>query len=213
MASSNLARVDVPDTGPMGELGAGEQRPLKAIVLKLRFRMKGEDELDIYYSGIASHSLATADGFKVYLEKLVDGQEPGKWSPPNETQPVRSPLSIANRERRYIVVMLDKGNWQYSQDQFPFQVQEGRENFYVEARAAWRSGGQFHCDKQPPEGAGARVAYFIAKSEEDLADQGGQDFRTPFNIYVDLVLRGEDGRERLLPIAIDPDVGHPGGNE
>ena len=65
--------------------------------------------------------------------------------------------------------------------------------------------------KYPDKDVRCRVASFVADTAGHLGVNPPVD-HVPFNINLDLRLRRADGKIRLLPIIIDPDVGYPGGH-
>jgi hypothetical protein len=110
------------------------------------------------------------------------------------------------------VLYLEDRNWQFSVLHEPFEVEVGRDHLYLHALAAWSDADGSTAGPVPPVHAQSRVASFLANAAQDQIENGGitGEFWTRFNIYLDLrIRRGAD--TLLLPIAIDPDVGHPGG--
>jgi hypothetical protein len=148
---------------------------------------------------------------------LAQQPDANKGSLPKEPVPghSKSNLSIRFDQYAYIVILLEDGNWKFSAGAEPFQVEQGNAAYYTNPLCAWVDSAGAHTGKTPPPDS-CRVACFAADAAEDKANSDDPlDFSTGFNIYLDLALERKDNPNitRLLSIVVDPDVGHPGGNE
>jgi hypothetical protein len=204
-------------SSPMND-GAGDkpsnELPKQVLAWKVNWD-KVNSELVFFYELVAPYTLPTGtiEELHAFLNKIISGQDPGWRAPKSGSGNTGvSPLSIRHVERSIMVFYLDRANnWEYSKKKLPFQVEVGLEDYYTFARAAVLVGGNVKLVAKPNDGC--NCALFIADAASDRADHGiGTDkyFRTSFNIYVDLLTAQPP---RRLPIAIDPDVGHPGGSE
>jgi hypothetical protein len=221
MVSIRAANISVGEVGEMGDVDSNTVLPQKVIFWRLRIFESGtapNQRIEVGYNGVFSYMRTTEDITKV-LEKVLDGNFPAEtdWKTPKEygSTPPKTPLSIFNnKEKCYMVFILDKKNWQFAEKELPFQVENGKEEFYLGAKCAWKAGTKYYFRRRPSALVNCTVAYFIANGDEDSEFSAG-DFSTSFNIYLNLtfpVTIGSNVVTRLLPIMVDPDVGYPGGN-
>lgn len=204
-------------TSPMND-GVGDkpstQLPKQVLAWKVSWD-KINGELALFYESVAPYTLPTGtiEELHAFLKTIITGGDPGwKALKPGSGDTGASPLSIRLVEPTVLVFYLDRANnWEFSKKKVPFQVEVGLVDYYTFARAAVIDGGNVKFVVKPNDGC--NCALFIADAASDRADHGiGADkyFRSSFNIYVDLLTAQPP---RRLPIAIDPDVGHPGGAE
>jgi hypothetical protein len=179
-----------------------------------------ENRIHFEYDKAAQDTLSGRT-IETYLKGLVDGNIRPHWSPirarhaPADPKRRMTPFSIHSNEYRYHVLVLSDMNWQFSEEHVPFKVQNGRDHLYLQALSAWALGSNpAEVGEKPPLGASAKVAAFIANAKQDQIENGGFTgvFWTRFNFYLDLQM-DFNGSSVLLPITVDPDVGHPGGSE
>lgn len=220
-------RMPSEDVVPMGDRD-GRDIPSKVILFSIDFDMArrtdtdGEDleerSFSLRYNRSASDTLedSSEDGLEAYLAKVMKREEPASgWYKPHQENGTRTPLSICNQEDAVIIFVIGrKRNFWFATEDVPFRVLVDRQQYYVEAKRAilkvnrdpYTTRGQEYLDE-------CRCAYFIAYSGL-LANShlDGKDKPTPFNIYLDLVVKLENNHDALLPIVIDPEVGWPGGN-
>lgn len=199
---------------PMGPLR--KPPPRRAVVWRLDIKPKNQ-KIDIEYSGVYDHAFGPGEDIVSFLKALAQQPDANKGNPPKEPVPGhgKSNLSIRFDQFAYIVIVLEDGNWKYSGGVAPFQIEKGNANYYTEPLCAWLENGQPKTGPTPPADT-CRVACFVADAADDKANSPNPlDFSTAFNIYLDLALERKDDPDiiRLLSIVVDPDVGHPGGNE
>ena len=203
---------------PMGELPITGY-PRRVIVWNIRLEEAGGD-IDLRIAGAKDVDLPDNSyaSFKNYLDQVVRGDEPSSWDPVVEPIPGPSSLSLSFNQHAYMIFVLRGQNWQFSRGQRPFTVEKNRSEYYKTARCAWVdpiSGGVVVLERAHRQ-VRCEVAYFIADAAGDQEEHGDltvpdRDFRTSFNIFVDLILERAGGGSRYLPIVIDPDVGYPEG--
>lgn len=215
MVSTKRARIiDADDVVEMGKLSdrIPPDPPTHVIAWQLEITASG-GEVNVSYPKVWEFDL-NGDKIEKYLEEYARDPDKARGKAPKEDKPDKGKtnLSIRNKEYCYIVFVLANKNVQFSESpQEAFKVEKDNDKFYMEPLCAWLDGTNFKIGRKA--GPKSRVACFIADSERDQ-QASTQEFFTSFNIYLDLRLkRSDDPRiERLLPIVIDPDVGHPGGN-
>jgi hypothetical protein len=182
------------------------------------FITENNDEIDIGFDKVARHTLKTNETIDQYLATILPGGP--AWKNPSPTLKAEretGPLSIQKNDYSYVVIFLRNENLEFSKNMTPFQVKSDKSAFYSGARCIWKDGASAYSGEKPnPDVAvPCRVAYFIADSKADQHRFGkpvGMErvFTTHFNLYLDIV---STTTKRRTPIVIDPDVGHPGGNE
>lgn len=221
MVTNNRYSFYSQDMVKMGNLTGGI--PNKLILWQMNFDEEN-DEFRLYYRRVSTHTIPsstgtiTEDQLKAYLKKVVDGDEPD-WNSLKfgSDKTGLTPLSIHHLERSVMVFVVRKAKrWEFSADAVPFMVKQDRDHHYMMARAVELDGETVKLSEKP--GKGCRVALFVADAAADRQQYGtgaDKEFRTSFNIYVDLLLKRSDSldEDRRMPIGIDPDVGHPGGSE
>ena len=205
--STEAFRMTIAESENMG--AEPSTYPERVILWLLAFE-EINGELLMFYESTATHDLRSSNlaDFKAYLGEVLDGREP-QWGPCGADRPSRSPLSIAFNQYAYHVFVLTDKRWRFFSEGPPFKVQMGKADYYLMARCAWRDASGVVVGETPAEGIDSTVAFFIADAHGDL-EEHGEDQRTAFNIYVDLLMT-LGGRQYVLPIAIDPDVGFPEG--
>ena len=164
-------------------------------------------DISFHYDNASSGKISSQADLDKLIAKVANFTEP-RWGDVLSTTVGDTPFSInCTSKCVFVLVLHPSRNWQFSHDKAPFQIKSGREPFYFNATRVDRSG-------KPLVGAGTshgcKVAYFYGECDRDRAAQGGGDFKTAFNIHLDLLLYWQ-GKELTLPIVVDPDVGHPGG--
>jgi hypothetical protein len=186
--------------------------PKKVIFWRIKIGEDAAGNITAGYSGVATMDMASSKDITKILQQTVDGILPQTWKAPQKAGH-KSPMFIQNNEEAHMVFVVNSGNYEFSENSEPFQVEVGKDDFLLKPRCSWRAAdGTFHCERKLPRGERCRVASFIADSDDDLATGGGISFQTSFNIYLDLRLPSDNpGGVLLIPIAIDPDVGYPEG--
>lgn len=201
--------IVVPETDPMGS--APSDPPQDIILWKVKLKTSGD--IDILYEKAARDSLNDGTTIDDFLKEVVSGSLID-WREPNYCDPGPTSLSIHHPGYSYIVLVLENKNWQFSQGIDPFRVERGKSKYYLDPKCAWMTEGGPQVGRTPPEDVTATVACFIANATADQADSTTKpNFRTRFNIYLDIILKRTGRKPRLLPIAIDPDVGYPEGTK
>lgn len=145
-----------------------------------------------------------------YLAKNLATVIPG-WQAPDVSGQLVTPLSIHNEKNCAIILVLGNKNLNFASQHAPFMVKRGYEDEYV-GPCRVQSSGQIE-DNPNVKVDDCKVAFFVANTYKQ--HQGGDYNRVPFNIHVDLKIGVPDskGQTPLLPIIIDPDIGHPGGSK
>lgn len=201
-----------PETQPMGP--APTYPPNRIILWKVRLKIKSDDEVDIDYVKCAEDKLDTGENIDKYLKRLSRNVGAIAWKDPDYTNPGKTSLSIAHNGYSYMVFVLTKHNWQFSEEMDPFRIEDGKEGYYLDPKCVWKQGRESYVARQPPKGASSTIACFVANAEEDYNNSPTKPrFNSRFNIYVDFILDSTGGGPRLLPITIDPDVGYPEGTK
>lgn len=199
---------------PMGTLNKAP--PTHAIVYRLNIKPKNK-KVDVEYSGAYHHDFGPNEDIVSFLKRLAQNPDANMGTGPDEPVPGhgKSNLSIRFDQFAYIVILLEDGNWKYSEERAPFEVEEGNAPYYTNPICAWMYNNGPVVGPTPPANT-CRVACFVADAAEDkINSPNPHDFATAFNIYLDLALERKDNPNitRLLSIVVDPDVGHPGGFE
>ena len=197
--------VRIGDVQPMGDLDLNAPRPNLAVCWEVRFRGAAHDKIELAYHRVAKYTLDQNLSFDDLISSIVDGSRPTsrEWNAPQVNHPKRSKLSIESNQAKYHIFVIEGDNCQFSEQQTPFRIATYKASFFYEARCGWAdSSGAPQITAVPPVGIVSKVGYFIAFSNLDMSG-----VPAPFNIYLDL--KTVDGS--LVPIAIDPDVGYPGG--
>lgn len=222
--TSGPADFTTEGTKPLGKAPTNnEELPTAVTLWKMFIGETGEDGhriVEVKYSGVATHTLDRGEGIDGFLEKVALGQEPAEWKPVTPPQGdaetyKRSPLSIRHDGYGYMVFVLDEKNWHFTAEHEPFAVKRGKEEYYVDPKCAWViPSGTVKIDRETSDTAECKVASFISHSARDRRHPSFKTtFRSPFNFYVSLKLPRKTGGPLYLPLAIDPDVGYPGGNQ
>ena len=164
-------------------------------------------DVSFHYDNAASAAISSQPELDELIKKVADFKAPN-WADVLSTTVGDTPFSINCTKKCVIVLVLHPGrNWQFAHDKAPFQIKKGREEYYFNATRVDRKGTPLVGSGQS---YGCKVAYFYGECDLDRTNQGGGNFKTAFNIHLDLLLYWR-GKELTLPIVVDPDVGHPGG--
>ena len=215
--------TDPPHRIPDLDTVAGKKPPEYATVRRLNFRINPganedePDELELYFTG-ACVTVKLTD-YPRGLAELLDLVRTGNFAYPDAgytkpAAPYKTQISLNNSAYRYIIYRLsDKKNWQFSHRKPPFSVgeEEAEAKAYFEARRISAKGEEQSGDG--PETHGCRTAYFVA--DGDLRNSQKPlpaGYTDAYNIHVDLIFKGSDGKPTYVPVDIDPDVRHPGGS-
>jgi hypothetical protein len=218
----NAVSITTDGTKPLGSAPSNKDDLPRDVILWRVFI--GETEvgsnriIEVKYVKVATHELQQGEGIDNYLKQVVLGQAPNNWRDVPELVGdaqtyAMSPLSIRHTGYAYMVFVLDEKNWQFTAEREPFAVQRGKQDYYLDAKCAWRTGATTaEVQAEPPANAECKVASFISNAALDRKEPTFKEkFRTPFNFYVSLKLPRKNGT-LYLPLAIDPDVGYPGGS-
>lgn len=198
---------------------------MMAIAWHIDIGMDSEGQIDLSYTRAEECGLINSDDTlrKVLSELILHPETINDWDTPKTESPMRTPLSIASKEDLVMIFVLNrKRNWQFSINHDPFMIQTGFEQHYFNPARVIKDFRELHNIDwiiDPINMAGAvvntvvkkcKVAYFIAKTAAHYVQVNNP--HVAFNIYVDLMIKNRGGNKIRLPIVIDPDVGHPGGN-
>lgn len=217
-------KLIVGETDPMNE--SNEELPKDVLIWEIDFdKINPEDVEDIHmkkniinvhYRRVAKHVLAQGNDIDDFLKEAAKGNLPQdltwhevEWTPRNGNPPRETPLSIRHNEHAHMIFLLKEMNWQFMGGHDPFRVQKDKGTRYTRPRCAWIKDGAPVAERQPDRGQ-CRVAGFVSNAKADMGVQ--REFVTQFNFYISIKITGKDGKERYLPLVIDPDVGYPGGN-
>jgi hypothetical protein len=190
--------------------GDSPPRPRAVTLVKIKLSGDAAGVIDVSYSAIANYTLGSQEPIENIVNIVAANPNPTEltWRiPPALTTPCPSRLSLRNAVASYFVFVLEAGNYRFAADQHPFRVEGGKSDYHYEARCVWKEGINYKHGRKAPVGKTSKVGYFIAFSDTDLSDSGGQTFTSSFNLYLDL-----DYATGSVPISVDPDVGYPGGN-
>jgi hypothetical protein len=213
-ADSNQKALLFPIPGeclPFPEIKQGKQRPNKMVVLEIDFDVVS-DKLKFYYSRVFGPIIVKDDvDFQQKIKKIAAGTLP---SAPNTFKYIGqygSKLTFSNGYYRYIVFVLTKKNWQFTQKGVPIMMQKVALDYdvYFEGRRVTPGGDiQVAGTGLDPRDL-ARVAYFIADGAA-IVNQSTQCPPYPhgFNLYVDVF---DDDDNTVMPLVVDPDIRYPGG--
>lgn len=209
----------VLNVSPFGDLEEfpNEPLPTHATVREINARVV-DNEISFFFSRANYEvDLGIYDGgFAGLLRDLRTGE--GSFPDFNgiRPQPPIPPLSLKNRDLRYVVyvLQLDK-NWQFSRDHAPFSTEEGMTNpigarrCHYGARRVDPNGNQERVIPGMPAKDNCMVAYFVSNGAKAASGTTGR-YTHPLNIHVDLLFGAQDkGR---IPLIIDPDIRFPGGS-
>lgn len=158
------------------------------------------------YDNAAKEHVNNQEEFDTLIKNAAASKAP-TWGPVRGEEGA-TPFSIDCVEKCFFVLILHRGrNWQFSSTKAPFEIETGHEQYYFNATRVDPQGNSIVGDGQM---SGAKLAYFYGKCDLDRKSHGGGDFKTSFNIYLDLLLYWKE-TPQVLPLTVDPDVGHPGG--
>lgn len=215
--------IDPQDAVPMDERTGSLPQPGEAVFYRMNIVATGQD-IELRYTarnvwtGLTGH-----DEFKSKMANLIVdengniGNIPPKRTRDNNAGPggrSKDTLLSINFEKKslsYVVLKLSsKRNWQFSSTSAPFMMDkkdQGKSRFF-EARRFDSSGAVLDNSEQAD---GCQFAYFIVDpSKFDIDAQG--EFQHRFNIQIDLLELDGSTIDSRIPLIIDPDVRHPGGN-
>lgn len=211
MAKPSINLLTTGDVGPI-TAPTPETKPNKVLFLKIRFEGAGT-VIKLEYAEMADYQIPAADDIEKTLTKYCGDMLNLTWrSPQRHADPLRrrGKMSLELKQRRYIVFSLPDGNVRFSRGEYPIQVHtDVREVYYWDAWCAWYDGTNIRKFQKGPPNVDCRIAYFVANSDLD-ASVHSDDFVSAFNLYLDVVDENDD--DDFIPIAIDPDVGYPGGH-
>jgi hypothetical protein len=215
--------IDPQDAVPMDERAGSLPQPGEAVFYRLDIATTGRDIELRYTARKVWQGLSGHDDFKNKMADLINngngniGNIRPKRTRDNDAGPAgRSKdthLSI-NFDKiplSYVVLKLSsRRNWQFSRTTAPFMMDrkdQGKGGF-LEARRFDSSGAVIN---NATKADGCQFAYFIVDpSKFDIDADGG--FQHRFNIQIDLLELDGPSIDSRIPIIIDPDVRHPGGN-
>lgn len=199
--SDNLAKK--PDKGIMFELSMNLQNGR----LVFGYKNSGKFTFPVTVNG-SDHN--TIDSLMIEIAK--NGWLPSNWMarPPI---PRRSNLSLNNKSRTYVIVKLDPElNWQFSREVSPFSLfYSVPREYYANPTSIDPSGDEIALPQIDPS-LKSMFAYFEADGGNAYVRQGYRN-SDRFNIHVDINEDETADPPRFIPIVIDPDIGHPGGND
>jgi hypothetical protein len=183
--------------------------PHEALFFKLKLEINGSGKkIELKYSNAARLPTAGETDRAALLDRFFSQPNPWRRCQHNGS-PHKSPLTIFNDQLRYIFIILDDQSWQFSSKHVPFMVDKNHASTYLSARRYVKNfAGLFGEVGVEDLQHGCIVAGFIANNQIG----GGAAYSHAFNIYLDLLLTDWQNNTIPLPIVIDPDVGHPGGN-
>lgn len=216
----NRVKIYSNDTDILSDTPPPSKYPTDVIVWKVRIH-EVSDDINIEYDKVARHTLQAGVGVSKYLEDIARGNSPksNEWVGFNTATDINNPeretpLSIRHTGYSYMVFVLDKKNWNFTAGREPFEVRRDKKQYYSDPLCAWLENGNIQVKRATSLTARCTVASFIADSRLDQKETGDDTkaFHSPFNLYVTLHVKGNQGRVRGLPLVIDPDVGYPGGN-
>jgi hypothetical protein len=219
-ASCNLQKnPKVKYVGPdeITTLGSSQgTKPKKVVFVRLALGVDTvSNNIGVAYTGMATYALGN-QSIDTVVKKVVANPSLIKWkrfathAETSGTPRAKiSRLSIRNTKNTYFAFVLECNNCRYNTEQIPFRVEKLKKDYLVDSGIAWTKNGVPDAGDRPPPGFDKAIGYFIANSEEEMKKAQGKNFRSHFNIYLELTYPNEEP----VPISIDPDIGYPGGHE
>lgn len=221
--SNKTMMIPPRDAVPMDERIGNLPQPTEAVFFRMAISMTGGN-IEIGYTakkvvtGITDHG-----DFESQVKTLISSNNGDigngrvkrtRDANANQAGRTKDTLLSINFDRtplRYVVLKLSsRHNWQFSSSCAPFMMDrsdEGKNRFF-EARRFDPTGNVI-------DGAvvqdGCKFAYFIVDPTKFKTNSQGE-FQHRFNIHIDLLEMNGSLIDNRIPIIIDPDVRHPGGN-
>lgn len=216
--------IDPQNSVPMDERTGSHPQPQQAIFYRLESATRGRT-IQFHYTarriwtGLSSH-----DDFKAKMTKLIAqekgdiGDDPAKRTRDNNAQSTNRSkdtllsINFENIPLSYIVIKLSsRYHWQFSRTVAPFMMDKSdkNRNCFLEARRFDSAGNLVDDNNETKDGC--RFSYFIADPSKFITN-ANNEFQHRFNIHIDLLEMDGATIDSYMPIIIDPDVRHPGGN-
>lgn len=215
--------VDPKDAVPIDDRTGSIPQPSEAVFYRLDIATPGRD-IELRYTATAVwKGLSDHGEFKNKMANLIVkengdiGEIPPKRTrddnagPAGRSKDTLLSINFEKKPLRYIVLKLSsKRNWQFSSIAAPFMMdrKDQGKGCFLEARRFDASGTVIDNSAQAD---GCQFAYFIVDPSKFDVDRQGE-FQHRFNIQIDLLEMDGTTIDSRIPIIIDPDVRHPGGN-
>lgn len=206
-----LREADFGQTAPGNDLAAVRSYWPYAAPARYIFRelsMKLEGGLQFFYKDPGLAQPVPPGGIEAVVADLLDPPPPATDGSADSAQETPLDLNI-HGDPAYVVLRLDPSlNWRFDSDEAAVSLKDNSvADHYGELRHVLADG-----TIQTEPATGCRLVYFAAKPPA-LGPDGS--YRHGFNFHIEIVQNSTSatGGESILPIIIDPDVGHPGGSE
>lgn len=215
--------TDPQNTVSMDERTNLQPQPGQAVFYRLEIATAGRN-IEFHYTarkvwnGISSH-----DDFKDKMTVLIANQggdignvrprrtRDNNAGPANRSKDTHLSINFENMPPSYIVLKLSsRYNWQFSRAFAPFTM-DRRDQGYHRFFDARRFNAAGDVIENSVLENNCRFAYFTVDPTKFVANAQGE-FQHRFNIHIDLLEMDGSTIDSFIPIIIDPDVRHPGGN-
>lgn len=218
---SEDGKFHMASPGPTGEMGQPRNLPIGlAKFFRLGFDQKLGGKLFLKPK-VNGYARVDVNGdFPAIIGDYVLGKKkiPGNYKEePTPSKKGRTHLSLHADSACYVVIELDDSiAWTYPESSTPFSTIaiDGTDLIFSEPTLCWKNGaGGVSTETITSLGAGkpnakTNWAYFVF-DYGSIPQLERNDFFVGFNIHV--ALYPDDAGSPPIPITIDPDVGHPGG--
>lgn len=199
------------DPGPR----PNDKKPEQTLFCDVQFRMfDGKYALNFRkLCLIPLTSKDTEEEFKGILKEFADDRSWERWRDLREGVSIKSDLSLYSEELSFVVFNLTGGkdkNWAFARVESPITVQaelpQGTGEIAFEARRVDDDGEICRPDA---EKSGCEIAYFVVDGANLPPSQTSDGYELNFNLHIEILGKNST----YIPVIIDPDVRHPGGNK